>query len=265
MFLAPFTFLLAGHLFADFVLQSDALVEQKRNPNQRGAALSKHQRQVCLAHFIFLLPWNPILAAIIALPLGLIHLAIDRWKLKAERAKPHLLRWFAWDQLFHLASLALIAAIMMEMPDSGRIEGWILNPAIIELLFFTTFLVFLMINGRLGGFLVGEFLRRYKPDATPAGFAETQVELAGDAAESEQLRTGRVIGILERCLLFIILIQGEWGAAGFVIAAKSIVRFQNLEDRAFAEYYLVGTLASFLFALVTALGYEVYLGWLVLG
>jgi hypothetical protein len=38
-----------------------------------------------------------------------------------------------------------------------------------------------------------------------------------------------------------------------VVAAKSLARFKALEDREFAEYFLVGTLASLLLALVGGL------------
>jgi hypothetical protein len=38
-----------------------------------------------------------------------------------------------------------------------------------------------------------------------------------------------------------------------VFAAKSMARFKQLEDRHFAEYYLIGTLLSFFFALIIAI------------
>lgn len=36
----------------------------------------------------------------------------------------------------------------------------------------------------------------------------------------------------------------------YALAAKSIARFSELKKRSFAEYYLIGTLASILFAIV---------------
>jgi hypothetical protein len=38
-----------------------------------------------------------------------------------------------------------------------------------------------------------------------------------------------------------------------VIAAKTLARFRQLDDRHFAEYYLVGTLASVTLALASSL------------
>lgn len=55
---------------------------------------------------------------------------------------------------------------------------------------------------------------------------------------------GRVIGLLERALLFLFVLQGQFGAIGFVLAAKAFTRFKALEDRSFAEYVLIGTLLS---------------------
>ncbi len=64
---------------------------------------------------------------------------------------------------------------------------------------------------------------------------------------------GRMIGMLERSIVFILGLLGEYGAISFVLAAKSMARFKQLEERQFAEYYLIGTLSSFFLALVSAL------------
>jgi hypothetical protein len=68
------------------------------------------------------------------------------------------------------------------------------------------------------------------------------------SATGDNLRTGRIIGVLERLLVFFLVVQGEWGAVGLVVAAKSIIRFKDLDQRNFAEYYLIGTLTSLLLA-----------------
>lgn len=65
-----------------------------------------------------------------------------------------------------------------------------------------------------------------------------------------EVSRGRVIGILERALALTFVLLGEYGALGLIVAAKSLARFKALEDREFAEYFLIGTLASLLLALV---------------
>jgi hypothetical protein len=66
-------------------------------------------------------------------------------------------------------------------------------------------------------------------------------------------RVGAAIGILERILIVTFVLAGAEAAIGFVIAAKTIARFRQLDDRDFAEYYLLGTLGSVSVAILTAL------------
>jgi len=65
-------------------------------------------------------------------------------------------------------------------------------------------------------------------------------------------RAGTVIGVLERLFTVTLVLLGQYAAITILFAAKSIVRFGEAKERRFAEYYLVGTLASILFALLTA-------------
>lgn len=69
--------------------------------------------------------------------------------------------------------------------------------------------------------------------------------------DKSELNAGRIIGILERLIIFFFVTVGQFAAVGFVIAAKSIVRYRELEDRNFAEYVLIGTLLSSLLAILT--------------
>ncbi len=71
---------------------------------------------------------------------------------------------------------------------------------------------------------------------------------------------GRAIGALERALALTLVLLGEYAAIGWIIAAKSLARFKALEDREFAEYFLIGTLASFLLALLGGMGLRLLLG-----
>ena len=62
--------------------------------------------------------------------------------------------------------------------------------------------------------------------------------------DAGELSRGRVIGLLERALLYVFILLGQFGAIGFVLAAKAFARSKALDDRAFAEYVLIGTLLS---------------------
>lgn len=71
-----------------------------------------------------------------------------------------------------------------------------------------------------------------------------------DGSRKENARIGSWIGILEREIIFILGLLGQYGAIGFVIAAKSLARHSQLNEPAFAEKYLIGTLLSSFMALV---------------
>ncbi len=64
---------------------------------------------------------------------------------------------------------------------------------------------------------------------------------------------GEVIGILERWILLIVLARGAYAAMAFLMAAKALARHKRFEeDPEFAEYFLLGTLASVLAATIVA-------------
>jgi hypothetical protein len=65
-------------------------------------------------------------------------------------------------------------------------------------------------------------------------------------------RIGATIGALERLLIVTFVLVGATAAVGVVVAVKTIARFKQLDDRGFAEYYLLGTLASVSVAVASA-------------
>jgi hypothetical protein len=69
-------------------------------------------------------------------------------------------------------------------------------------------------------------------------------------SRSEQENAGEVIGIIERILILTFVLVGSYEAVAFSVAAKSIARFNELDDKYFAEYYLLGTSISVSIAVV---------------
>ncbi len=64
------------------------------------------------------------------------------------------------------------------------------------------------------------------------------------------VKAGKWIGILERALILILYYMDSLASIGFVIAAKSLVRFKLMDNKMFSEYYLLGTLLSVVYTLV---------------
>lgn len=77
-------------------------------------------------------------------------------------------------------------------------------------------------------------------------------EEKGDSLQS----AGMWIGILERLLIVTFVLANQYMAIGFLIAAKSILRFGDQGSkfpRKQSEYILIGTLLSFCFAIFSSL------------
>ncbi|HEY8437613.1 MAG TPA: DUF3307 domain-containing protein [Candidatus Limnocylindrales bacterium] len=101
---------------------------------------------------------------------------------------------------------------------------------------------------------VGPFDARLEEAAVPAADAASTAQSATASSRPTQVaRVGAAIGILERALIVVFVLTGTEAAIGFVVAAKTLARFRQLDDRDFAEYYLLGTLASVAVAIVTGL------------
>ena len=81
-----------------------------------------------------------------------------------------------------------------------------------------------------------------------------QAGAGGIVVSRAELARGRIIGVLERAIALTLVLLGQYGALGLVVAAKALARFRGLEERDFAEYFLIGTLASVLIALLAGVG-----------
>ena len=94
-----------------------------------------------------------------------------------------------------------------------------------------------ILTTRAGGFAIGLLMQPWT-DAIAIG-------LTG---------AGRTIGNLECGLIFLLIISGQTQNIGFLIAAKSVLRFGTVsDDRKVSEYVIVGTLASVSWAIAAAL------------
>jgi len=78
-------------------------------------------------------------------------------------------------------------------------------------------------------------------------------EPAAEFVDIIEINRGRLIGNLERLVLTIVVAAGSYAALAFLVAAKGLIRSEDLHDRDFAEYFLIGSLASVLVALCAGL------------
>ncbi len=214
--------LLTAHVLADFVFQTNWIVANKRNP----AVLGLHAGIVLICSVVALGGSLPL-----ALIVALIHLCIDAVKtygLPGDRLWAYLA-----DQAAHLLTIAIAAWLWPDAIAQGYWAGHI--DMLLPIALFVTGLIL----------------------ATRAGFPAIGYLMAQFPInnESESLENaGKIIGLLERTLIYLMVMIGEPAGIGFLIAAKSILRFDTVsKDRAISEYVIIGTLASFGWALIMAL------------
>lgn len=215
-----FTALLLAHVLADFLLQSRWMVANKRRP----AALALHGLVVLVTTAAAL---GRIDAWEIA-ALAAAHIVIDALK---TFLTPRGLASFLGDQAAHLATLVAVAALAPALWAGGIWAPLAWAPGAMALV------GGLILATRAGGFAVGFLMAPLAVEDLPRG-------LAGG---------GMLIGMLERGLIFLLVMVGQPAAIGFLIAAKSVLRFEvSSRDQRAGEYVIVGTLASFGWALAVA-------------
>jgi hypothetical protein len=102
----------------------------------------------------------------------------------------------------------------------------------------------LLLFGLLLSLHEANLLIRYfieKLQLRPKLSASDRTDLPTDVGEYNR---GRVIGAFERSLVFYLVYNGQFATIGLIFTAKGLARFEELKNRDFAEYFLVGTLVS---------------------
>jgi len=218
--------LIVAHLLTDFVLQPTAWVNQKKQNKHRSGKLYLHVFIAGATAYLFSGQWQNWW-----LPLAIIisHFCIDLWKLN----RPANLTYFLLDQLFHI--LVIIALWMMISFNLHTI--W-------------AYLAALAQNTKFWLIVTGYVLVTW-PLGYIIGMATEKWREAAEVNKEGLAKAGVWIGFFERLLILTFIISNQFAAVGFLIAAKSILRFSDKENtQKKTEYVLIGTLMSFAFAAI---------------
>ena len=237
--LTLFLKLLLAHLLGDFLLQPKSWVS-KRKDNILYLLLHVLVHLLTLSVVLFS-SWSTYWVLILSI--GCAHLAIDSLKIWWEKLWPYKpVFLFVLDQFLHIAVLIGITFYHLGIP-SGLFQKISSDGAILYLIAFLVVSVVTPI-----------FLRVF--------FSKWNQENEFHTKEKETLMdAGMLIGIMERLIIVLFIQVGFLSGIGFLLAAKSIFRFgdlTNAKNTKFTEYILVGTLASFLIAIVV--GYLLRIG-----
>lgn len=220
--------LLAGHFIADFWLQPDSWVRGKKELGLKSSGFWIHVAIASVLPVLFTFRLNLWWFAPV---IFVSHAIIDFFKTKLKDN----IAAFVADQLLHVAVLAILAAI----EATGGMQ-----PCTAKYWIYITGFVIIT---RPVGIFTGKFLEMAIPGKNNQGKVDVSAW----------------IGILERALIYIFILSNQFSAIGFLIAAKSVFRFNDTreEGNKKAEYFLLGTLISFAFAIAAGLAAVKAVSW----
>lgn len=223
-----FVALLAGHLIGDFVIQTNSMATQK----ERLGILFLHATLVTgMTLFVVGELHVPILLVVFT-----SHVVIDSVK---TRLMPDTFVTFIADQATHAVVLFGAALAFHDALTNGVWMTLLSTTSQHQHLIALTGVSGFLLCVPFGGVLIEKLILPL--------YRELDAEVGGLP------RGGQYIGWLERSIVFLLLFINLPNGIGFLIAAKSILRFGEVRDpstRKTAEYIIIGTFLSFGWALL---------------
>lgn len=217
-----------SHLIVDFILQTDKTVRRKQEGKYTYHIL--HSLAQAMTAYIVAGTWNYWLIIPV---IFITHLVIDFWKINQKEK----LQTFIIDQTLHIIVLFLLwMVITKQYAVVGDTLKWLIT------------------CDKCWIYLIG-YLLILKPASIFLGLFTKRWRDKGNVSESLQ-NAGQWIGYLERILILTFILISKIDAIGFLLAAKSIFRFGELnksKDIKTTEYVLIGTFASFTIAIIVGL------------
>lgn len=253
--------LIIAHLLTDFVFQPKSWVTDREEKQGKSTKLYLHVLVTAVvAYLLSGLYTNWVIPAVIFFS----HLLIDYLKSKTDKDK---FSYFIADQVAHLLVIVMLSFSIehkwtttlttFEMITSNT-KFWIIAAGYL----FVTFPLGIIIGKATQKWrdqIILEKERTATVESTDPEIQEIQntVEQTETATTAQLISTteeqelglanaGKWIGICERILILTFVIMGQYTAIGFLMTAKSILRFSEKENTQLkTEYVLVGTLVSF--------------------
>lgn len=217
-----------AHLCLDYFFQTGKMAQQKNTIGFRSPFLYWHGLVCFFLAWLFSLQWGFVWAAAL---IAITHFIIDGFKRYLINSRFVGRYAFFIDQALHLA--ILVTVVFLYDTIHGMAPAFEMAIQFKYLLIITGYLVCLK--------PANIFIREV--------FKATEIQVSSD---NEMPNAGKVIGVLERILTLTFIIVSQYSAVGFLIAAKSILRYGNNETLK-TEYVLIGTMLSFGIAVVAGI------------
>ena len=239
--------LIISHFIGDFVLQtSKAATEKQQYFSKLLVHCFLYMFVVCTVLFLSIDIKSSLFPIFF---IGLSHFIIDGSRAffdKNATARGQIFSYFI-DQILHLGVIFIVSYLFnLEMHIDGLLQFVCNllddNSVVNGILYILIYLIIL----QPAAVTVKKMLT-YISD-------QEQEEKETDVAEVQaSYNAGYLIGILERIIVTTLVLQNQISTIGFVLAAKSLARFSQLNDKEFAEKYLVGSLTSIAISIISTL------------
>jgi hypothetical protein len=224
-----------AHFLADFTFQSQTMCDKKA---QRifSKELIIHTVIVFICSFVMFMTTGAANIWIVAsLIITVSHFGLDILKIYSTKKQLLKKSLFFIDQILHFIVIVIVVRVCYTEPTPWGIDFKTLP-------------------------IITAFVACTKPSNV---FIKNYMEAKGIISKKDEknalMNAGRIIGSLERVLSFILIIFNQFAAVGFIIAAKSILRFRDT-DTAKTEYLLIGSLLSFGIAIILGIICSQYIG-----
>lgn len=248
MFQEYFFVFLTGHILGDFYFKVPAAAKGKNIHIKEFLINSTlYTVSMLLPCIIFLSKPLAIAAAI----LSGIHLLISVAKyfyLRKQNIKKDC-SVFCVEQSLHFLLIIIVSCCMVYLQYSIQLSETakkFLTILSLDYIPFLRIFILILINARPFNILIKLFLEKFKP-------APAQAASSASAKNNPKTGAGALIGTLERWIILLLFCIEQYQLIGFILTAKSIARYKQLEDACFAEYYLLGTLLSSICAILSCL------------
>lgn len=215
---------LLAHLVSDFFLQTEESCKDKTDNTFKSKHLYIHALITFACAWLFSLNVKYWWAALV---ISVLHLIIDGLKSVCKEQK----NVFFIDQLLHLAVI-VVTVLLYNKLNAVALPTWL--PETNVLLWIAAFMLCL----RPTNFIIKNI------------FKDAKISVPDGGEENSLPNAGRIIGNVERLLTLVFVMMGQYEAIGFLLAAKSLLRFRET-DTVKSEYVLVGTLLSFAMAILS--------------
>lgn len=214
-----------AHVLADYFFQSNKTADHKNKHGFKSNYLVGH------IFIVFICSWVlsfQVQFFIGSAAIAIVHYFIDGTKALFYKNEKLVRYLFFIDQLLHIIVFVVVCIVWMKYHGLGTIFE--LHISFFECVIVVGYLLCL----KPANILIKEI------------FFSSQLEIVKAA---ELPNAGKLIGSLERILALTFILVGQFSAVGFLIAAKSVLRYKDT-DTLKTEYVLIGTMLSFGIAVV---------------